>query len=528
MLKILIKKQLSEQYAGLFYNQKKNKTRSRLETAAMILLTLVLGLGAFGVMLTLLSLVLCESLVNAGLGWLYFTMMGLIALLMGVLGGAFGAYTHLYKSKDNDTLLSLPIPTKDILTSRILSVFLPTGGMTLLCLLPAMIVYWIFFGFSAIKLLKGLLFILCVALLALVLGCLLGYVVARISTKMKNKSFITVLVSLLMMGLYYFFYFRFQKVLQKMNTDPEEFQRLEKIPGLKFFGQAGEGQWLPLLVLTLITLLLAALTVFLLIRSFRKIISAADSVARVKVREGKTEQKAPFRALLGKELTRLSTNSGYMLNGALGSVLLVLLAGALLIKGPELRDQLLTGMGSELLVMLLAAGIGFMAGTNTLTAPSVSLEGKQLWILKSLPVEPFSILKAKLGLELVVTCIPALLASLAGVLVLKPKPVPALLMILYPQLVILFFASLGLMLGLLRPNLTWTNEMVPIKQSISVTITMLGGMFYGVVLVGLYFLVGQKLGPIWVLAIACVITALLAGLIWMWLKGKGVRKWEEL
>ena len=44
---------------------------------------------------------------------------------------------------------------------------------------------------------------------------------------------------------------------------------------------------------------------------------------------------------------------------------------------------------------------------NLLTPPSVSLEGKTLWLLQSLPVTPWQALRAKLDLHLACTLPPA-------------------------------------------------------------------------------------------------------------------------
>ena len=43
-----------------------------------------------------------------------------------------------------------------------------------------------------------------------------------------------------------------------------------------------------------------------------------------------------------------------------------------------------------------------------MAAPSVSLEGKNLWLLQSLPVKPWQALRAKLTVQLLLTGIPAL------------------------------------------------------------------------------------------------------------------------
>ena len=66
--------------------------------------------------------------------------------------------------------------------------------------------------------------------------------------------------------------------------------------------------------------------------------------------------------------------------------------------------------------------------------------------------------------------------------------------ILIPVLSAVLYAAFGLMLGLKFANLTWTNEIYPIKQSLSVLLYMLLGMAYGAAVIGLYFLGGMDLG----------------------------------
>ena len=118
-------------------------------------------------------------------------------MLLGVFGSVFNTYSRLYLSKDNDLLLSLPIPTGCIIASRLLSVYLMGLMYSGVVMLPAIIVYWICGALTLGSCIWAVCFCwLSVSLLVLVLSCLLGWVVAKISLKLKNKSFITVLVSL--------------------------------------------------------------------------------------------------------------------------------------------------------------------------------------------------------------------------------------------------------------------------------------------------------------------------------------------
>lgn len=84
MLKVLVKKELAEIFRSYFYNAKKNKARSKGATVAYFVLFALLMAGVLGGMFAMLAKTLCAPLYAAGLGWLYFAMMGLIAVLLGL------------------------------------------------------------------------------------------------------------------------------------------------------------------------------------------------------------------------------------------------------------------------------------------------------------------------------------------------------------------------------------------------------------------------------------------------------------
>ena len=62
MLKLLLKKQLSEIFRNYFYDSKKNRARSKAGIVGYILLFVVIMAGILGGMFTALSLALCAPL----------------------------------------------------------------------------------------------------------------------------------------------------------------------------------------------------------------------------------------------------------------------------------------------------------------------------------------------------------------------------------------------------------------------------------------------------------------------------------
>lgn len=203
MLKLLVKKQLTEIFRAYLYDAKKNRARSKAATVGYIIFFVFIMVGIIGGMFTLLSLAMCQDMAKAGMSWFYFAIMGLMAILLGAFGSVFTTYSSLYLPKDNDQMLSLPIPVNTLIAARLLGVYLMGLMYSGVVVLPAIIVYWAKVSAAPLHLLAGVLFLLLISLFVMAISCLLGWVVAKVSLKLKNKSFVTVVLSLVFFGLYY-------------------------------------------------------------------------------------------------------------------------------------------------------------------------------------------------------------------------------------------------------------------------------------------------------------------------------------
>ena len=156
-----------------------------------------------------------------------------------------------------------------------------------------------------------------------------------------------------------------------------------------------------------------------------------------------------------------------------------------------------------------------------MAVPSVSLEGKNIWVLQSLPVDPWNTLRAKLLVQILVTGVPALFCDICMFIVVKGGILEMFLALLVSGLFVTFMAMVGLVLGLKMPNLTWTNENAPIKQSISVIIAMLGGWILCAGMGRLYLIGGWFIGAVVYLTIVAVLFAGLGIVCYLWMKKRG-------
>lgn len=531
MLKTLVKKQLMEIFRSYFYNAKTNKKRSTAGIIAYILLFAALMIGGIGGMFTGLSVSLCAPLTQAGMGWLYFALMSLLAIFLGAFGSVFNTYSGLYFAKDNDLLLSLPIPVRTLMASRLLTVYLMGLMYSAVVILPAVIVYWVTVSAAPMALLGGVLLTALISIFVLTLSCALGWVVAKVSRKLKHKSFITVIVSLAGLAIYYFFVFKAQTAIEQLVANAAVYG--EKIKGaahpLYIFGLTGTGDVTAMLLSAAVIIALFALTWTLLSHSFLQITTASGASGKAVYREKAVKRRSIDGALFGKELARFTASPNYMLNSGLGILLLPISGILLLWKGgtvvPLLNEVFASQSGCA--EVLLCTGVCAIASMNDMATPSVSLEGKSLWLAQSLPVKPWQVLRAKLKVQLALTAIPALVPLVCMAFVLPLTPALPLIFVTALSY-IAFSACLGLTLGVMRANLTWTNELAPVKQSLAVAIAMFGGWAYALLLAGLYLLLGWRIGAAVYLALVSAATIAAALALLKWLKTKGAQRLATL
>ena len=536
MLKALLKKQFLELNAFYFQNRKTGKNRSKAGTVGFVILYIVLFLFLAGTFFMVASS-LAGALVPLGYGWLFFAIMGLIALAFGIFGSVFNTYAGLYHAKDNELLLAMPIPPRYILTVRMIGVYAMSMLYAGVIMVPTIVAaqlqapgLW--------PLIAQILLYLLLGLVVLTLTCFLGWVVALISARLKNKSFITVLLSLAFLAIYYIVYFRINTFLRNIIQHADALgETMRKLYPVYAFGRAGEGDAVSLLAFAAIALVMAAVCIVLMSRSFIRIVTMNRGEGTEKKKDYRTQaaQKANGvgAALLRKEFKRFTASPTYMLNCGLGLVFMVAAAVAAVIKQDAVRAFLDRAVAqapgvADALPVLACAVVMLLAAMNPITAPSISLEGKTLWVLQSLPVRPADILTAKQRLQLCLCAGPTVLCAAAVAYVLGTGFSLGVYMAVLALLFTMLFGSLGLIMNLKKPSLNWTNETVPVKQSMAVFVSLFGGWVVAAVFVGGFFLLRRWVEVEYYMLGCIVLLALVCRLLDRWLKGRGAELFAAL
>ena len=524
MLRILIKAQLQSVLASLT----RTSRGKRLSVAGAVLLMAFLAvifLSFFGFTFYALAL----ALPGMGLGWFYFALAAIMAFALGFIGSVFTAQQQLFAARDNELLLAMPIRPRDILGARMAVLLLLDYAFTLVVLLPAGVVWLMVVGGTAGGVFGFVLSALLLPLLIMCFTCLFAWLLALISSRMRNKTVVTLVLYLAFLAAYFYFYMNLQQLLTVNIANSKQIAgAFVAVYPLYAFGRASLGSWLHIAGFAACCVIPFALVYAILSRGFLAVTTRRPSVKKLVYRERALKTSGVGAALLRKELGRFAANGMYILNAAMGSVLTIAAAVALIIyrdEAMQLLSVLPEGMGEGAVILALC----FLNATDVISAPSISLESKTLWLLKSLPVPAWRILMAKVYLHLVIALPPTLIASACCCAALPFPPAGAAMVVLIPALTCVFGALLGVAVNLRYPKFDYINETAVIKNSMSVTVTLFGSWALLAAAALLYGLALHRvMGMTAYLYICAALLAALCAALYLSLRRSGARRFAEL
>lgn len=438
-------------------------------------LLMVYALGVFCWLFVQIFGLLAEPLYYAGCGWLYFVYAFIMSFALMFILSAFAAKNRLYESKDNDLLLSMPIPPSYILGTRmlmLLTINLVTG---LMVVGPAIYAWLNAVPFDAATLVSAIVVFIALSLFALAVSSLFGWLLSKASARMRRKALLETVISLAFLAVYFYGYSQINQIISRLIANIDSIAAsMSSIAPLYWMGAGATGEFSKL-ALALAVLIIPFIIVYIILsRTFIKTATAKRGMAKIKYEAKEQKVSSVSRALLKREVGRFFSSSVCIVNNGLSAVFLIVGAVALVIYRNDINSLLAQmpelGQYAPAMCVLAAA---MLAGMVVPTSSSVSLEGKNIWIIQSMPVSAAQALVAKLKFSLIMFIPPVLLCMLAVNYVLAPDPQIAVLMVLLPVAMLVVMTEIGLIVNVNHPSLNWTTETQAVKSGISVLISML-------------------------------------------------------
>ena len=423
------------------------------------------------------------GMLKGGLDASTFTLVPALMLAMGCVLGFVTTLSKagptLFAAASLDPLLSLPLSRGTVVLSRVFSLYfeelLINAGMLLTAGVCCQIVI------SPLSAAFWPVLILTVFLAPLIpmgVGGLAGLFVAMLTARMKKKSLFTTVFSMAFVVLVMFFSFNAGTLFNNIADVAGSLQaRLSSLyPPARLFVSGLAGDLVSFLIFTAISLACLALLCLAALKGFVFFYGAINATAASKAfHMGRQKRSGVLAALCRKELRQKYNTPAWILNTDMGTLMGIILTVLLVMggRGPisEVLEEVFgRGDQAELLFGLVIAVAQCM---NLTATSSVSMEGKGLWLVKSLPVKADTWLRSKLLVSMLAPAVGGLVCSLILTIAWR-LPVWRFLLIL--GLCVLFawaFSVVELALGLHFARFDWENPTEVIKQGGGVMLSML-------------------------------------------------------
>lgn len=487
-LKILLKNSIMNNW-GINKFLKEESKSERIKNIS-IFLAILLGIFSVGMLIVMYSLAIADQLGEYG-------YLNLILISAMILSTMFSFFTSVYKaqgvlfsSRDFETLMSLPIKPSIILASKMIELLLLNYLFVALVTIPPSIVYFMKADTSIVFFLYLLIGIVFIPLLPIVMAAIIVFAISYISSRMKHKALILNMGTLIVVIIIVIGSFKIDKIINMVIANSASIiEGIKTIyPPSYYFTDALAN----LSLLSMVKLILWSMIPFILF-----LIVFGRSFKSINLRLGETFKKSNYKlttlksntlrgALIKKEFKRYFSSSIYVTNTIIGVVLVTVAAVACLIMGGDfVLDQMAQSSDTDIqaIAPLLKQVmqftpliiISFGVGLTCTTGSAISIEGKNLWILKSSPLEVKDIFISKIAVNIILLVPAIIFDTIMLAIAFDLTLINFMWTILIPTLLAILVSVGGLLINLYFPKLDWTSEVQVVKQSLSSMISILMG-----------------------------------------------------
>lgn len=492
-----------------------------------------------------LSNSLFEKLSPLNLSYLLLSLFVLSISIMTFIEGIYKSGPLVFNCKDDQLLLSLPIKRSTVLFVRIFKFYLFELLFNSLFLLPIMVSYiswdsnlsWTYFLTSFIMLLL-------LPIIPIVLSCILGFTTSSLSSKFKYKNAAQIIISMCVLVGVLALSFNMDGILEyiiKNSSNINELVTKIYYPAGIYAKLVNDFSIVDLLIFVMVHVCVFAISIVILSKFYFKINTRLKSVSstskRVSIDSLTIKSKSVTRSLVKKEMSTFFKTPVFIINAGFSLVLFLIAVIVIALKHDTIMPLLIAQLSAldlkEEIIMnnipiIILILISFASYMTSITNSIISLEGRNITILKSLPIKTKTILIGKILACLKITTPVLFIGDIILFIVLKISVIDSLLLLILSILIPLVSHFIGLIVNLKYPNLNWENSAEVVKQSTSSFISVMLGMALFVLTSMVIFNVIGKISGTLLLIIVTVIYILIDIILYIYLLRRGTIDFNNL
>lgn len=518
---ILLKTLLLSTSQSNIYKYTTDKKKKKKIVGSRIGAALIYG------MIMLYSIMMCVGYGVVGLIDSAPIMCAIIISTLAFMFTVFKTNGYLFNFKEYDMLMSLPLETSSVAGCKFLYMYTKSLPWYISISVAMMIGYGIFAKPPFITYIIWLILSLILPIIPMLFASFIGFLIARVSAGFRKTNLIqTVLTFIFVMfcfSLRYIFeaLFRNGQVEQTLENAAKVTEDVGRIylPAGWFSAAITRTDVVAALLLIATSVILFMGLFYLVGKSYRNINSALKSHAAARKYKMTAQKKSSVeKAIAYKEFKRMIGSTTYTVNGGMGFILAVILAVFTLFFGfDKLVAVVTTNAPFDYSIVRPAIPLiaYFLYGMMATTACSPSLEGKNYWIVQSLPIEKKTLYNGKMLFNMYLTVPIMVITTVCFCISAKVPALDMFLYLVFGFALCCFSTAWGCACGIKHMRLDWENEVEVIKQGSAVAIYMLPNMFVVMGLTVLVIFLGMKMDTRLLTLILTAITAVLAVLSYL-------------
>ena len=488
---------------------------------------------------------LFEKMSIMHLGYVALSLLIFTVSIMTFMEGIYKTESLIFNCKDDQLLLSLPIKRRSVLFVRVFKFYVFELLFNSMFLLPVMIAYirWADSVTITYFIASGVMLLLS-PIIPIILSCFFGAIVSSISSRFKYKNVAQIIFSMALLIVMLYLSFNIDGAYRYIVAHATSINDLI----MKIYYPAGvyaklitEFNIIDLVVFIIVNLGALLLGVFVLSKVYFKINTRLKNVSvsnkKININDLKVKTNSQVIALTKKELNTFFKIPVFIVNAGFALVLFIAAVILVSIKFDSAitvftSKELGLSLTKELLInnipVFIFVLIGMASFMTSITSSVISLEGRCISILKSLPVKTKTILLSKILAPLVVTTPVIMLGTIALVIRFKLGIFEGLLLLVSSIVMPLLSHLIGIIVNLKYPNLDWESETEVVKQSASSFIAVTGGMVMLILLILIVVNLISSVRPLVLLSFATIIYILIDTILYIYLMNRGAKKFSDL
>ena len=489
---ILIRAQLINFFPINEIREPRNKKQSSVVIASFGIITLAIFFCVYNIMTA-------KTLVQVGQQELIPAYMVAVSSFSILFLTIFYSNGILFGSRDIEMLLSLPLKSSDIISSKFMFMYLLNFLIGFMFMLPGGIVWVLNGSLNVLQIILYFTSMIFVPLIPMCIAACMGMIVVAVSSYFKRKNVIALIFSFVMIGIIGYIAV---SAMKSGNEDSIEIMLSKQITALYpisglFVQHTNFPMYIGMGLFIAFSTAVFYIFVKIVAMKYGLLNTLAKTTSRYSDNKKSYNRKSIFLALYKKEMGRFLSSYMAVLNAGLGVILLCVFSIFLLFNSVE---QIGESSGieniNEYLSNFAPLFIASMLSLSCPAASAISLEGKNIWILQSSPVKVKMILNSKIAVNLTLHLIGYMISIFAFMLKLDMNFIQVINLIFVPICYSLFITVIGISLNKKYPNYEWESEMMVVKQSMPVIVSGLVGIIALITPILLNWFLNLSLTPV--------------------------------